>query len=229
MQNGFLVNDLGFRVDRDVSGYYVDVRITNPVQEKERYLVTGGKHGSYRFNLTFDSIPHNFSGGTLLFTGAGTGRLHIADSVQSALQAAEQTRLERGGDPRGDTTGEDAIAQGIVRGLYAEANAHVFRLKRKTTGFSLDYNVTDSVRTWFMGSNEKRTGTRLSAAGTYERFAQGAAGLTHTQDPSLVSGTDLAEPIDYRTTTLAAGKGIYKKLRWLADLNYRFAFRNEFA
>jgi hypothetical protein len=45
-------------------------------------------------------------------------------------------------------------------------------------------------------------------AGTYERFNQGANGLPHTADLFLVSGADLAEPIDYRTTTLSVGAGI---------------------
>ena len=59
----------------------------------------------------------------------------------------------------------------------------------------------------------------MIGAGTYERYAQGAAGLTHTEDQFVVTGLELAEPINYRTTTFNAGGGIYKK-GWLVDAEY---------
>jgi len=231
VKNGFLVNDASIRIENDKSRNFIDVKIKNPLQENEFYSLTGGKHGSYKYNIFFDSIPHNFSNGVLLFNGAGTNRLTIADNVQNSLQAVEQTRGERGPstntvDPRTDTTGEDALAQAIVRGLYAEANPFTFRLKREKAGFGFDYNFTDDIKAFAKVTNEKRTGARVISAGTYERFNQGNNGLPHTADLFLVSGADLAEPIDYRTTTLSVGVGIYKK-SWLADIEYGFTdFRN---
>ncbi len=224
VKNGFLVNDASIRIENDKSRHFIDAKIKNPVQENELYSLTGGKHGSYKYNIFFDSIPHNFSNGVLLFNGAGTGRLTIADNVQNSLQAVEQTRGERGSVIT-DTTGEDAQAQAIVRGLYAEANPITFRLKREKAGFAFDYNFTDDIKAFARVTNEKRTGARVITAGSYERFAQGA-GLAHTADLFLVSGADLAEPIDYRTTTLSIGAGVYKQ-SWLADIAYSFTeFRN---
>ncbi|MBI5576065.1 MAG: MtrB/PioB family outer membrane beta-barrel protein [Deltaproteobacteria bacterium] len=218
VKNGFLFNDAAFKMERD-AGYFLDVKIKNPAQENEYYSVTGGKHGKFKYNIYFDTIPHNFSGGTLLFNGAGTNRLSIPDNVQSALQAVEQTRVERG-NVITDTTGEDALAQSIVRGLYSEANPFTFKLKREKAGFSLELNISQDVKTWAKVTNEKRTGARVITAGTYERYAQGS-GLAHTADLFVVSGADLAEPIDYRTTSVSVGAGIYKK-SWLADLEYTF-------
>ncbi|MBI5418939.1 MAG: MtrB/PioB family decaheme-associated outer membrane protein [Deltaproteobacteria bacterium] len=226
VKNGFLVNDAAIRFDQDATRYFIDVKIKNPVQENEFYSLTGGKHGSYKYNIFYDSIPHNFSNGVLLFNGAGTNRLFIADNVQNSLQSVEQTRGERGGNPLVDTTGEDAQAQAIVRGLYAEADPITFRLKREKAGFSFAYNVTGDIKVFAKVTNEKRTGARVITAGTYERFAQGPSGLGHTSDLFMVSGADLAEPIDFRTTTLSAGAGVYKK-SWLADLEYSFTkFKN---
>lgn len=220
VKNGFLVNGAAVRLERD-TGYFFDVKIKNPVQENEFYSLSGGKHGRFKYNVFFDSIPHNFSNGVLLFNGAGTNRLFIADNVQNSLQSVEQTRAERGGNALADTTGEDAQAQSIVRGLYAESNPVTFRLKREKSGFSFEYNVTPEVKTFAKVTNEKRTGARVITAGTYERFAQGTSGLGHTADLFTVSGADLAEPIDFRTTTLSLGVGIYKK-SWLADVEYSF-------
>lgn len=224
VKNGFLVNDASFRIENDKSRYFIDVKIKNPAQENESYSLTGGKHGLYKYNLFFDSIPHNFSNGVLPFNGVGTNRLSIADGAQSGLQAVEQTRGERGGNPLVDTTGEDALAQAIVRGLYSEADPVTFRLKREKTGFSFDYNFTDDIKVFSKVTNEKRTGARVISAGSYERYAQG--GSAHTADLFVVSGADLAEPIDYRTTTLSVGAGVYKK-SWLADIEYGLTdFRN---
>ncbi|MBI5342472.1 MAG: MtrB/PioB family decaheme-associated outer membrane protein [Deltaproteobacteria bacterium] len=219
VRNGFLVNDASIRLEQDASRYFLEVKIKNPAQENEYYSLTGGKHGIYKYNLFYDSIPHNFSDGVLLFNGAGTNRLSIADNVQSALQAVEQTRVERG-NVITDTTGEDASAQSIVRGLYAQANPFTFKLKREKAGFSLECNVSEDVKTWAKVTNEKRTGARVITAGTYERYAQGS-GLAHTADLFLVSGADLAEPIDFRTTTVSLGAGVYKR-SWLADFEYSF-------
>lgn len=220
VKNGFLVNDAAVRLERD-TGYFFDIKVKNPVQENEFYSLSGGKHGRFKYNVFFDSIPHNFSNGVLLFSGAGTKRLFIADNVQNSLQSVEQTRAERGGNALADTTGEDALARSIVRGLYAEADPVTFRLKREKSGFSFEYNVTPDVKTFAKVTNEKRTGARVITAGTYERFAQGASGLAHTADLFTVSGADLAEPIDFRTTTLSVGAGVYKK-SWLADIEYSF-------
>jgi MtrB/PioB family decaheme-associated outer membrane protein len=219
VKNGFLVNDASIRLENDKSRFFIDVKIKNPVQENEFYSLTGGMHGLYKFNIFFDSIPHNFSNGVLLFNGAGTNRLTIPDNVQNSLESVEQTRVERG-NVITDTNGEDALAQAIVRGLYAEADPLTFRLKREKAGFGFDYNFTDDIKAFAKVTNEKRTGARVITAGTYERFAQGA-GLAHTADLFVVSGADLAEPIDYRTTTVSVGAGIYKK-SWLADIEYGF-------
>jgi MtrB/PioB family decaheme-associated outer membrane protein len=221
VKDGFLVNAAAVRVEQDSSRYFIDVKIKNPLQENEFYSVTGGKHGRFKYNFFFDSIPHNFTNGVLLFNGVGGNRLFIADNVQNSLQSVEQTRPERGGNPLVDTTGEDAATQAIVRGLYAEADPVTFRLKREKAGFSFEYNLTPDVKTFARVTNEQRNGIRVITAGTYERFAQGAAGITHTADLFIVRGADLAEPIDFRTTTVTLGAGIYKK-SWLADLEYSF-------
>jgi hypothetical protein len=57
VENGFLVNDASFRIENDKSRYFIDVKIKNPVQENEFYSLTGGKHGSFKYKIFFDSIP----------------------------------------------------------------------------------------------------------------------------------------------------------------------------
>jgi MtrB/PioB family decaheme-associated outer membrane protein len=222
VQNGFLLHDLRLKLDSNTAiPYYLDIKVKNPVQDNEFYKLNGGIHGKFSIGLFYDSIPHNFSRGTLLHSGVGTGSLLIPDTIQGNLEALEQTRAERGGNPLVDTTGEDAVQQAIVRDLFANRDDLVFKLKREKTGFSLSYNITPDVKTWARVTHEKKLGTRVITAGTYERFAQGASGLTHLSDLFLVTGAELAEPINYRTTVLDVGIGVYKK-KWLADITYNF-------
>lgn len=221
VNNGFLLNEFSFSLEGKTAPYYLDIKIKNPLLDNEHYMLEVGRHGKYKLDFYHDKTPHNFSTGTLLLSGAGSGNLVIADTVQSSLQAVEQTRGERGGNPLTDTTGEDALAQGIVNGLYSAADLMVFKLRRDKTGVSFEYQITGDVKSWLKVSNEKREGARVVTTGTYERFAQGPSGINHTADLFLVSGTELAEPIDYITTSLSVGIGAYKK-DWLADLEYTF-------
>lgn len=228
VRNGFIFNEIRLGVIGNESPYYLDLKIKNPLQDNEFYRLNLGKHGGYNLKFLFDRIPHNFSTRKLLFSGAGTGRLLIADQIQTDLQGVEQTRQERGGNPLSDTTGEDTIARGIVNSLYVATDTTAFKLKRDKTGFVLDFNITDNTKAWAKVTNEKRSGTRVTSAGSYERYAQGASGLAHTGDMFFISGAELAEPIDYRTTTFSIGAGVYKK-KWLADLEYTLTnFDNEY-
>lgn len=219
VRNGFMVNDMRLRLENEPKFYYMDLKIQNATRDDESYGIKSGVHGKWTFGASFDRTPHNFNTGTLILNGAGTNKLGIANAVQTSLQASEQTRQERGGVALTDTTGEDAAQQAIIRNLLSISDPTSFKLERERASMNLGYNVTPDVKTWVKVSQERRDGARVIGAGTYERYAQGAAGLTHTEDQFVVTGTELAEPISYRTTTVNAGGGIYKK-GWLVDAEY---------
>lgn len=217
--NGFMVNDMRLRLENEPKFYYMDLKIQNATRDDESYGIKGGVHGKWTFAASFDRTPHNFNTGTLILNGAGTGRLGVANAVQTSLQASEQTRQERGGVALTDTTGEDAAQKAIIRNLLSITDPTSFKLERERSSVSMGYNATPDVKTWVKVSQERRDGARQIGAGTYERYAQGAAGLAHTEDQFVVTGLELAEPINYRTTTFNAGGGVYKK-GWLVDAEY---------
>lgn len=242
VQNGFLVNDFRLKVDGATTPYFLDVKIKNPVQDNEFYQVNGGVHGKYSFGFTQDNTPHNFSSGKFLLNDAGGGRYVIGDVVQQQLQANEILRSQRLNNLGATSTAGgalinpadaqnmalDAPMNGIVSNLYGSANTIKFGLKREKTGYALDYRITDDAKVWAKVSNEKRTGTRRISQGTYERYNNGNTTTTagvgdrgHLVDYFLVAGVELPETIDYRTTTLNVGTGVYKK-NWLADVEYTF-------
>ena len=219
VRNGFMVNDMRLRLENEPKFYYMDLKIQNATRDDASYGVRSGVYGKWNFAASFDRTPHNFNTGTLILNGAGSNRLGIANAVQTSLQASEQTRQERGGVALTDTTGEDAAQQAIIRNLLSISDPTSFKLERERASMSMGYNVTPDVKTWVKVSQERKDGARVIGAGTYERYAQGAAGLTHTEDQFVVTGVELAEPINYRTTTVNAGGGIYKK-GWLVDAEY---------
>jgi MtrB/PioB family decaheme-associated outer membrane protein len=233
VNEGFVFDRLRLRLQRPSGTDYLELDVRDALQDDESYRLTVGRRDRYELNLFYDATPHAFSGGKFLWGGFGTGRLRIADVAQSQLEANEQTGLERSGgvavdtatDPNTDTTGEDALQQEIVRGLYSAANPVTFRIQRRRAGAGLEYQLTRDVRAWARVANENRVGARIITAGTYERWNVGS-GLAHTMDRFFASGADLAEPIDYKTLTVTAGAGVQKEA-WLADVEYTLTrFRN---
>lgn len=224
VRDGFLLNDMRMRMESESKPYYLDFKVQNATRSDEAYKAKLGAYGKWGVAMSFDRTPHNFFQGTMILGGAGTGRLTIGNQVQVNLQASEQTRAERGAagtgvNPRTDTTGEDALQQAIVRNLFSTTDPTVFKLERERSAAAMDFNVTPAVKTWVKVNQERRDGIQPIGTGTYERYSRGASGLTHTEDQFMVTGTELAEPIHYKTTTLNAGAGVYKK-GWLADLEY---------
>jgi MtrB/PioB family decaheme-associated outer membrane protein len=244
VQNGFLLNDFMLRADGNTVPFYLDIKIKNPVQDNEYYNLNGGIHGKFGVGLFYDSIPHNFSSGKLLLNNLGGGRFSIADTIQQQLQNNEVLRSQRltntgvtstaGGALINPADAQnmalDAGMTGIVNNLYNSANTLQFGLKREKSGLSFDYRISDDVKIWSKVTNEKRTGSRRISAGTYERYNNGvttAGDRGHIVDFFQVAGIELPETIDYRTTVLNVGAGVYKK-NWLADAEYTFTnFENK--
>ena len=232
IDSGFFLEDFNLKYDRPGSSTYFDLSIKNLDREDEFFGIKGGRYGSYRYRLFYDSIPHTYGTGKSLFSGFGTDYLSIPDPVQSELQSSELTRAARGSNPLAPAP-LDTAQQNTVRGLFGSADEQTFKVVRKKSGFWYEQDLPNDVKTWLKLSSEKREGTNPISTGTYERFPQ--AGLisgttaTHTADFFFVSGAELAEPIDYVTTMISAGAGVYKKT-WLADLEYSFTdFKNEFS
>lgn len=227
VRSGLQVDQVGVSVQGSEKPYFFDFEARNvvsglqtPASRDASYKVSAGRYGKYKFSVELDRTPHNFGRGRLLLNGAGTGTLGIADNVQTLLQASEQTRQERGALALPDTTGEDAVQQGIVRGLVDSSNYTIFRLDREKGSLAGEFDLGWDAKTWVKFSEENRKGFRQMGSGTYERYAQGA-GLAHTEDQFVAEGFEIAEPIDYRTQVMNAGVGVYKKA-WSADLEYTF-------
>lgn len=219
MNSAFIYSDLNYLLESSDGPYFFGFGAKTGGGVNNEYSLKGGSYGKWDIAASFDTLTHNFNKGTLLLDGAGSNRLTTNSALQTSLQAVEQTRQERGGVALTDTTGEDALQQAIIRNTLAATNPTSFGLERKNSALALNFNIAPEVKTWVKVNQEIRSGSRLTGAGTYERYSQGAAGITHTQDQFVATGLELAEPLNYLTKTIKAGAGVYKK-GWLADLEY---------
>lgn len=232
LEDGLDLDNLKLQLQSTDSPQFVRIDVQNASQDDESYSLTVGRYGLYRFNVSFDSTPHRFSRGTLLFGGFGSSYLRVPEVVRGQLEANQTTAAQRGGgtitsstDPNVDPLGGDAAQQQIVRGLLDAADGVTFQLKRRAFGAGLEADFTDALSGWVRVDNENRDGARVLGTGTYERWNVGS-GLNHPVDRFVVAGQDLAEPIDYRTLKVAAGAGLHRE-SWLADVEYTFTnFRN---
>jgi MtrB/PioB family decaheme-associated outer membrane protein len=228
VNDGLVVDRLRLRVPGPTAVDYLELGVDNAAQDDESFRITAGRQGLLQLRVDYQAMPHRFSSGSFLWGGFGTGRLQVPDVVQSQLESAEQTSTERGlppTDPNTDTTGEDAIQQDIVRGLYQAANGVSFGLDRRRVGAEGRVHITRDWSAWARVRNENRTGARVIGSGSYERWAVGS-GLTHTVDRFITVGAELAEPLDHRTFGASVGTGFHEQA-WLADVEYTFTqFRN---
>lgn len=228
VSDGFVLGTLRLRSPGPSADDFVEVDVESAAEDDATYHLAVGRRGRFRLQLAYTAMPHRFARGTYLWGGLGTGRLQIPDVVQRQLEANEQTAAERGPpatDPVTDTTGEDALQQQIVQGLYAAADRVLVRSDRRRAGAALEVNLSRDATAWVRVQNENRGGTRPISTGSYERWAAGS-GLEHTVDRFVVLGAQLAEPLDYRTLRVSGGAALQKE-RWIADVEYAFtSFRN---
>lgn len=216
----YLSSDLNLHLGKDLKPYYLDLKVRNAALADEGYRLNAGSYGKWEIGASFDRLPHNFKTGTLILNGAGEGRLTSDTFTQQTLETLEQTRQARNNTlALMDTTGGDAAQQAIIRDTLAGMHSTAFQLERQRSALALSYNVTPDVRTWMKVNQERRSGLRPISIGTYERYAQGASGLAHTEDQFVASGMELAEPINYLTRTFNAGSGVYKR-GWMVDAEY---------
>lgn len=231
LRTGLFVDSLDLDIGAGPS--YLEVEAADGGLRTERYAVTGGRYGLYKVSVSYDRLPHNFAKGRNVLGGFGTGTQGVSSTVQAGLQTNEQTRGERGGVAGVDTTGEDAAQRAAIRDLISNAHEDSFGLERKKGAVALEFQPREGVRTWLKASDERRKGARVMGTGTYERYAQTTAAINgdggHSSDQFVAAGQQVAEAVDYRTTTLNVGGGYYSR-KASADLEYTLSeFKDELA
>ena len=198
--------------------------VHHALQDHQRYLLDLDDPGKLRFSAHYVEVPRFYStGSTTIWSGAGTGNLTIGETIRQGAEAAF-------GSPSAPFASPSLEA--YIRGLLATASTIDLKTKRKDLGGAFEYELTRTVSLSLAGRYEMRDGTRPLGFGTYIR-RQALPGVPGTGAGSFwretiePRGNELIEPVDYKTTELAAtltwaSKGHSASAGWFAS-----RFRND--
>ncbi|MRR59304.1 MAG: hypothetical protein EG824_14000, partial [Deltaproteobacteria bacterium] len=124
-----------FAVDFARKGYYLELLGENfgvntdagQSYENQKYTIDGGRYGSFKYNLFYDELPHNFTfGAKTLFSGVGSSAL-VAPVASNA-------------------------AVGVARAAYT--NSFDYSLERKKYGGGLEVSLNTP---FFLSARFERT------------------------------------------------------------------------
>ena len=170
-------------------------------QRDQKYFLDLWMPGTLSFRSSYVQSLRTYSTGSkTLYSGIGTGNLTIDETFRQGAENAA-------GAPNAP------FAPAALKSYMdaALANATVFDLgtRRKDLGGVLDVTLTPGLTLTVSGRNEQRDGTKPLGFGTYIR-RQGLAGVPGTgagnfwRETIEARGSQLIEPLDYRTTELGA-------------------------
>lgn len=193
-------------------------------QKDQGYLLYLADPTRFRFKASFDQFLRQYSTGSkTLWSGAGTGRL--------TLDSAFRQRAE---DLAGAPTNPFASPElkTYIEAALAGANPFDIGTDRKDLKSGLEFDLGKSVKASLTGRYELRGGTRPLGFGTYIR-RQALAGTPGTgagffwRESVEARGSELVEPLDYKTTEMGATLTWAKKGHSLSGGWFGSRFRND--
>jgi len=178
MSSGFVIPELHMvgegSGDRELDFFAENVR-----REDARYTLLYGVRGRYELTIDYNKIPHHFGNdGHMLWTRTGPGRLEISDSVQAALQGANEAQFAV--NPSGVNF---AFLNNLLAPYLATAQAINLGLQRDRFLAQLDLGRLGPFAWGLEYDHESRTGNRAYGASF-----------------GFQNATEVPEPIDYDTT-----------------------------
>lgn len=206
------------------SHLYLAFTAVDVAQKDQGYFLYFADPSKFRFKASFDQFLRQYSTGSkTLWSGGGTGRLTLDNAFR---QGAE----DRAGSP----TQPFAVPELVAYMQAAMAAARPFDIvsDRKDVKGHLDFDLGRSLVVGLTGRYELRGGTKPLGFGTYIR-RQGLAGTPGTgagnfwRETVEARGSELIEPIDYKTTEMGATLTWSKKGHSIAGGWFGSRFRND--
>lgn len=180
--------------------WMVSMTAIDALQKDQRYYLDWSDPSRFSVKLRYRELPRYYaSAATALWTGAGTGRLTLADAFRQPIEDAA-------GLPT-NPLASDTIAAVMRDALASSGRPLELRTQRQTTSGELSYKVTEAFSLTVVGRYEEREGTRPLGVGTYIR-RQALAGISGTGPGSFwretiePRGQELVEPLAYKVPEL---------------------------
>ncbi|MBA4070441.1 MAG: hypothetical protein C0497_01185 [Gemmatimonas sp.] len=192
---------------RSTGGLYFDVAGADVTRRDQSLGLAAGKPGVWRFNATWDEMPHDLSNKAKTpYTSTRPGVLDVSQTMAITFK-----KLATGAADAAGVVGSDAIAA-----AYMQANARPVTLGTTSTNgvFALQYSGIKAM-------NFSLGYTRREKAG--DRIGYGPIG----DRPPRTLNVQFAEPVDYTTGDLTASAELAKPRYQVRAEYLRSQFENE--
>jgi hypothetical protein len=171
------------------------------LQDDQRYFLHLSDPAKVVFRATFVELPRFYSSGSkTLWSGIGTGSLTLSESFRQGAEAAAAAPTAPFASP---------ALKAYMDAALAGASPFDLQTKRKDLKGGLEYKLAKGFTLSLTGRYETRDGTKPLGFGTYIR-RQGLSGVPGTgagffwRETVETRGSELVEPLDYKTAEVGA-------------------------
>ena len=190
-----------------VSGVYLDIAGADVTRRDQSLGLAAGKPGVWRFNATWDELPHDLSNKAKTpYTSTRPGVLDVSQTMAITFK-----KLATGAADAARVVGSDAIAA-----AYMQANARPVTLgtTSRNGAFALQYSGIKAMNFSLGYTLREKAGDRIGYGPIGDR-------------PPRTLNVQFAEPVDYTTGDLTASAELVKP-RYQVRMEYlRSQFENE--
>jgi MtrB/PioB family decaheme-associated outer membrane protein len=190
-----------FAWDPKDKNFHLSATAIDAAQKDQRYFLNLAMPGTFSFDASYVEIPRFYSSGSkTLWSGVGTGRLTIDEPFRQGAETAA-------GAPTAPFP--SSALKAYMDAAVAGANPFDLKTQRKDLKGALDFTFTPELTLSLTALNEKKEGTKPLGFGTYIR-RQALAGTPGTgagnfwRESVEARGSELVEPLQYKTTELGA-------------------------
>jgi MtrB/PioB family decaheme-associated outer membrane protein len=190
--SGGFVDSLRFADTNADGSRLFDARAWNVGRIDARYTLKAGLGPVTAFGF-YDQIPHLYSvHARPAFTSPSPGELRVPDPVRAAFEALDDTSNGQ--------AGADNPLIPPLGFLYASTFPETtLDVQRNTGGGAANIAILPNWNLRGYYSDEKRDGTKVTSAGSYDRQSIGGSGAAHTGDYFRTPDLELPEPVNYST------------------------------
>jgi len=212
---GFFVNDAGLHFVSAKSPFSFRFNASDVRELDETIAASLSKAGKFRTTFLWDRLPRYYSTGTSLFHAAAPGILIVSPAIRAGFQALVD------GQPAPAVVGGPLPP--FARAELAAGTVSALRVKRDQAGLRQTARF-GRLELHVQAKTDFRRGNRPKGTGTFARLVNANVNFGDGRWESL--GTELPEPVEYRTTDFKAG-AVVSGAKWRFGIDYRFTlFRN---
>lgn len=211
---GFYMRNLYLNFESADSPFILSLKALEIRERDQSYSAEAGRVGKFRTRFLWDQVPHYYSDGRSFYKSAAPGVLTVSPALRASLEAAPNAgaaTLQLGNQL------PDLLRQQLPNEPLVD-----HRVRWDNLLLTHSYYPTENLELYFRAQRLHLNGVRPKPTGTFAR--QNFPPINDALWEAL--GSELLEPVDYRTTNVTAGIR-YSRPNFRIGLDYDLSlFRN---